>query len=163
MKAYWKSWKCCPWQQKVCLCLKMTPGFCQCVWNDPLVVFGNDPRLPGARNAVPGSQNGVYSGLCLKMTLEVCLKMTPLPVSMETLHQNEIVEVALVLFWSFFERFLLLLRFFLFLSARPRGSCRGPAIYLGDLTCEATRHLSVKQNFLSDDLGSHDLWDIFQE
>ena len=57
----------------------MTPGFCQCVWNDPLVVFGNDPRLPGARNAVPGSQNGVYSGLCLKMTLEVCLKMTPLP------------------------------------------------------------------------------------
>ena len=61
-------------------------------------MFGNDPRLPGARNAVPGSQNGVYSGLCLKMTLEVCLKMTPLPVSMETLHQNEIVEVALVLF-----------------------------------------------------------------
>ena len=42
-------------------------------------MFGNDPRLPGARNAVPGSQNGVYSGLCLKMTLEVCLKMTPLP------------------------------------------------------------------------------------
>ena len=79
MKAYWKSWKCCPWQQKVCLCLKMTPGFCQCVWNDPLVVFGNDPRLPGARNAVPGSQNGGYSGLCLKMTLEVCLKMTPCP------------------------------------------------------------------------------------
>ena len=43
-------------------------------------MFGNDPRLPGARNAVPGSQNGVYSGLCLKMTLEVCLKMTPLPI-----------------------------------------------------------------------------------
>ena len=55
------------------------PRVLQCVWNDPLVVFGNDPRLPGARNAVPGSQNGVYSGLCLKMTLEVCLKMTPLP------------------------------------------------------------------------------------
>ena len=48
-------------------------------------MFGNDPRLPGARNAVPGSQNGVYSGLCLKMTLEVCLKMTPLPVKIGVL------------------------------------------------------------------------------
>ena len=48
-------------------------------------MFGNDPRLPGARNAVPGSQNGVYSGLCLKMTLEVCLKMTPLPCEVPTL------------------------------------------------------------------------------
>ena len=48
------------------------------------------PRLPGARNAVPGSQNGVYSGLCLKMTLEVCLKMTPLPMPRENRCQEGI-------------------------------------------------------------------------
>ena len=58
-------------------------------------MFGNDPRLPGARNAVPGSQDGVYSGLCLKMTLEVCLKMTPLPIEKGVV-ANALVNLRLV-------------------------------------------------------------------